>query len=460
MGGEVAGGFGYNLLSNWLVVRGRGYFKNIDVVSQSALARFDDLFLREDSLSADVEVHFTDHQIVKFEYDTFNAQEKFADQRRGSLGGQITGAENLFTERRITDARVMNLGFTSFMLNGMNLQVNAQHSESVTDYDSTKTRFGRNVSNFLKSNIGYKLFTGTDFTAKLDVTQGLNDLGPQSVGSYDRRAREVDLGLSHQFASGLSFNVNAGVVLTQTFYLRYNENPRDIDQLDQHFNVRVSSKALKKLQANLSVSFTQTDFINIDKSLSSNNRVQTRYDFRPMLTYRLNPRITIAQTYRLAIEFTDHTFVPEDNYLDRNISFSNEVNANLTTRLRGVFYYGYFFHDRGSYLPIEEGGERYLDVAREDRRDETRIQFTYKINTHISAIGKHGFSRKEDRTIGRDNVRVTENGIIEFGFRGNYSWTTDRTFQFTFVKANQYGAFTSLKQKDYWIVDAQFKYSF
>ncbi|MCK4775596.1 MAG: hypothetical protein KAT30_12445, partial [Candidatus Krumholzibacteria bacterium] len=94
MGGEVAGGIGYNLLNDWLVVRGRGYFKNIDVVSQSALARFDDLFLREDSLSADVEVHFSDHQVVKFEYDTFNAQERFTDQRRGSLGGQITGAEN------------------------------------------------------------------------------------------------------------------------------------------------------------------------------------------------------------------------------------------------------------------------------------------------------------------------------------------------------------------------------
>ncbi len=460
LGGDVAVGIGYNLFHNWLVVRGRGYFKNIDVVSQSALARFDDLFLREDSLSADVEVHFSDHQVVKFEYDTFNAEERFTDQRRGSLGGQFTGAENLFAERRVTEARVMNLGFTSLMLNGLDLQVNAQHSESVTDYDSTKTRFGRNVTNFLKSNIGYKLFTGTDFTAKLDVTQGLRDLGPQSVSSYDRRGREVNLGLSHQFASGFSFNVNAGIVLTQTFYLRYKENPRDIDQLDRHFNASVTSRTFKKVQANLSAAFTQTDFINIDKTLSSNNRVQTRYDFRPMLTYQLNPRITIAQTYRLGIEFTDHTFLPEDNYLDRNISFSNEVRADVTTNLRGSFYYGYFFHDRGSYVPIEEGGERYLDVAREDRRDETRIQFTYKINAHISAIGKHGYSRKEDRTIGRDNVRVTENGIIEFGFRGNYNWTADRTFQFTLVKANQYGAFTSLRQKDYWIVDAQFKYGF
>jgi hypothetical protein len=460
IGGEVAGGFGYSLLDSWLVVRGRGYVKNLDVVSESAVKRYDDLYLREDSLSAEVEVRFSREQVVRFEYSDFNGEEKYTDLRRGSLGGAQWAAENLYQERRVSDATVMSLGLNSRMLNGFNLSASAQHSESVTDYDSTKTRYGRNVSNFIKSDMDYTLFTGTSFGAKLDVSQSLKDLGPQSVSSYDRRSRELGVALRHQFKNGFMFNVDAGIVLTQTFYLRYDENPRDIDQLDQRLNVSVSSRPFTKLQANIGAAYTSTEFINIDRTQSSNNRVKTRYDFRPVLTYQLNPRISISQTYRLAIEFTDYVYLPEDNFLDRNISFTNEVRARLTPRLQGTFNYGYYFHDRGSYLPLVEGGPRYLDVAREDRRDEMKIRFTYDLNRNVSVVGNHGYSRREDRTIGREDVRVTENGIIEVGFRGAYNWTTDRTFSFTFMKANQYGAFTSEKQKNYWVVDAQFQYGF
>jgi hypothetical protein len=459
-GGDVAGGFGYNLLNRWLVVRGRAYIKDLDVVSESSLSRFDGLGLREDSLSAAAEVHFSDRQVLTFQYADFNADETYTDQKRGSLGDQIEGSENLFVERRVVDARIMQFGFTSLMMDRFNMKVDAQHSESVTDYAVTKTRFSHIVTNYLKGDLGYTLFTGTEFKAKLDLSRSLRDLGPQSVSSFTERKRRLDLTLAHTFKGGFSFNVAAGTSLLQQFYVRYEDNPRDLDQLENKVTVQLNSSAFKKLSANVYMMMQQTEYINIDETLSESNRTKTRYDFRPTLTYNMNDRISIKQTYGLAIEFTDHTFLPSDNFLDRNITFSNEVSARLTQKLRGRFYYGYTFHDRGSYLPDEGGGERYLTIDREDRRDQIRIDMDYQINTHLSIVGRQEYNRREDSTPGRSKITVNEDGGLEVGIRGSYNWSTDQTLSLEMKRANRFGAFSTEAQQNYWIVNAQFKYAF
>ena len=246
----------------------------------------------------------------------------------------------------------------------------------------------------------------------------------------------------------------------QTFYLRFNDHPRDQDQVEYSGNIQIRSKPFKKIGASIGSSFIRTDFINIHKSLSSNNRTKTRYDLRPTITYTMTDRITITQTYGLSIEFTDHTFVPEDNFLDRNVTFSNNVSAQLTGKLRSKFFYSYHFHDRGSYLAEEEGGERFLNREREDRRDQVRLEFDYRVTKHFIILGKQEYSRREDRTIGSSNVRVSEDGGIEGGIRANYSWPNNRSLRFTVLKANRFGSFTAEAQKDYWVVDAEFKYAF
>ena len=460
MGGESGGGFGFNLLNGFVGVNARGYFKNIDVSSSSIYEQFDNLFLKEDSMSADVSLHFSEGQVAKFTYDDFNAVEKFTDQARGSLKEQIVGAENLLVESRFVDARVMNVGFDSRMSSRLQFKVNAQHSDELTDYAVTKTRFSHNLTDFLRGDVTYSLFTGTEANVKLDLTKTRRDLGPESVSSQDRRTRDLDFSLNHAFSPTFSFNVSGGALLMQTFYLRFKDNPRDQDQLEYNANVRIRSRPFRKISASIGSSFIRTEFISIHYTLSSNNRIKTRYDLRPTITYNVNERIAITQNYGLAIEFTDHTFIPEDNFLDRNVTFSNDLRAKITNNLRGVFFYSYHFHDRGSYLPEEEGGERFLNREREDRRDQVRLEFDYRVTNHFTVLGKQEYSRRKDRTVGSSNVRVTEDGGIEVGIRGNYDWQNNRSLRFTVKKANRFGSFSAEAQKDYWIVDAEFKYAF
>jgi hypothetical protein len=460
MGGEAGGGFGINLLNGFVGINTRGYYKNIDVTSSSIYQTFDNLFLKEDSVSTDVTLHFSEGQVAKFTYDDFNAIEKFTDQARGSQGGQIQGAENLLVESRFVDARVMNVGFDSKVSSRLQFNVNAQHSDELTDYAVTKTRFSRNITDFLRGNVTYTLFTGTEANVKMDLTKSRRDLGPESVSSQDRRTRDLDVSLSHAFSPSFSVSLTGGALLMQTFYLRFDENPRDQDQLEYSANLRIRSRPFSKISASIGSSFIRTEFISIHFSLSSNNRIKTRYDLRPTITYKLNERITITQNYGLAIEFTDHIFVPEDNFLDRNATFSNDLAAGITNNLRGSFYYSFHFHDRGSYLPEVEGGERFLQREREDRRDQVRLEFDYRLTKHFTVLGMQEYSRREDRTVGSSNVRVTEDGGIEVGLRGNYNWENNRTLRFRVLKANRFGSFSAEAQKDYWIVDAEFKYAF
>jgi hypothetical protein len=122
--------------------------------------------------------------------------------------------------------------------------------------------------------------------------------------------------------------------------------------------------------------------------------------------------------------------------------------------------YSYNFHDRGSYLSDGDGGERFLNREREDRRDQIRLRFDYKVNKHFTVLGTKDYSRREDRTIGSSNVRVSEEGGIEVGIRGNFAWENSRSLRFSVMKANRFGSFSAEAQKDYWLVDAEFKYAF
>ena len=85
--------------------------------------------------------------------------------------------------------------------------------------------------------------------------------------------------------------------------------------------------------------------MNIDQSQSANNRVKTRYDFRPKITYKVSDEFNIEQEYWLAFEFTDFQFNETDNSLDRNVNFVNLFRYQMTPRIATSFSYRLELHD-------------------------------------------------------------------------------------------------------------------
>jgi hypothetical protein len=292
----------------------------------------------------------------------------------------------------------------------------------------------------------------------LERREVLNDLGSQSIGSFFDKRRSMKFNFDTALLNSLKVSMQAGASLLQTFYKSFDVNPRDRDQLDRYANIRLSSNPFTKVTTGIYLSVGQTEFVNVDGSLSQDNRAETTYDLRPEFTYRITERVSLKQTYGLNIEFTEYHFTEDDNFLDRNFTFTNTVKAKLSNSLDTEVYYQLRLHDRGSYLRPEPTAERELSITQEDRRDQMRISFRYQINSHLTLLGRNDYSQRTDLRTGR-NTTFTDGGV-EIGVEGNYDFGPERVLKLRMQRVKRFGRFNSKEQEDYWVMDSSLTYAF
>jgi hypothetical protein len=294
----------------------------------------------------------------------------------------------------------------------------------------------------------------------MERSERARDFGPQSVGSFNEIGKSFAVEGSHQLTERTSLTAGYDTRLSQSFYIDPS-NPRDRDQLDNAVTARLTSTLWEnKIQTMVPFIWTRTDFVNIDQSQSANNRVKSRYDFRPRVTFTVNPRFAIEQEYWLALEFTDFDYNETDNSLDRTVAFSNQFRYQLTPDVSTKMVYRLELHDRGSYQPIVPGGERFFERDREDRRDRIELDLRYQMNAHLAAVVDYDYSQKTDRTLSTGAEQVTADGGIEGGVEGRYNWGPGRELRLVLKKANRFGPFNTAAQNDYWVANSELVYTF
>jgi hypothetical protein len=467
-GGAINGGVRYLMLDNRVRVRVRGALSDQSEKSSSIYETFDGLGATSDSMQTLVDVQVADSLDVGLEWTNYNYERDFADQSRGSSGTQQVGAENLFRETERREYRRYGVNMTSTPFGGLTINTSANHIEQLSDYINTPSRFSRSVGDELRGDLSYRVRSGLSVALKLENSETLRDLGPQSVSSYTDKRRRVSLSLSKKFTETLNVDVTLAEGIGQQFYVKFAENPRDRDQLESSVKGRISSKLFNKVSTSMFLAVTSTDIVSIHQSNSRDNRTRLRYDFKPDITYTYNDRVKVEQGYGLAIEFTDYdyTFIGQDDFIDRNVTFWNRVTHQATKRLRNIFYYSLTLHDRGAYLPEDSldfnnpDAERFLEVDRKDRTDIVKISFNYKLNEHLTAVGEYEYSRRRDTTVGSSNDRITTTGGIEGGIVGFFKWSAAKTLNFTFKRVERFSPFVSGDQAKYWDANAAFKYAF
>lgn len=459
--GALGGGVRYGFGDERVIVGVRAAMRETSEESRSQLdSLFTGLGSSEDSLVTSLRVNVNDSLRVGVDYFDYDGSRVFADQARGSLGAQQEGAENVFQEEEIKDSRKITLNLDTRFLRAVRLRVTSFHDEQTTDYAIQKTRFSRTVTDALDGDLTYTMPWKTGVSLKIGNRETLRDLGPLSVSSYNEVAKKVSLGLNHRFSRTMNVQVNLANSISQTFYIDFEANPRDRDQVDASANVLISSTIFSKVRTSISLALTSTEFVSISASQSGNNRTRTVYDFRPSFTYAVNDRLTIEQAYGLSLEFTDYTFREEDNQLDRNVTFSNEFKTKLFPHVNFDFYYALRLHDAGSYLPLVPGGERYLTVTNEDRSDRIRLRLGYELNEHLRLVSDYDYNRREDTTPGSSRVSVVEDGGIGGGAIGQYNWGTGKDLSFTLKRIKRFSPFSNEAQNDYWEMNMRVTYTF
>jgi predicted porin len=316
------------------------------------------------------------------------------------------------------------------------------------------------VGDDFTGKIGYTMPWKTVTSVTFDNSQTLRDYGPQSISSLTDVSKKVGISATHRFSQTFGFDFSAGTQLQQSFYLKYAQNPRDRDQVDSNVSLRIDSQPFRKMLANVSVAYSNGQFINIDATQSSDNRTRELWELRPSFTYTINPRLSIIQNYGLSFEYTDYAFKADQNFLDRNITFLNTFQYHPTTRIDLAFAYGLDLHDTGSYLPDPVTGVRLLDVSAKDRRDRTRIRCDYRLTKRVAFFAEDLYSRRVDMT--PDNVITGTNtdGQITVGTSGNYDWGAGRYLRFQVARVKRFSPFGAEGEKNYWDAHSEFSYPF
>jgi hypothetical protein len=442
-------------------VAGRGWLRFIGEQSETTLSNNgvrQDVLNKglggdEDSLVTSIKYWIADSTTVRMDYTRFTKTREFMDLPRGVLRNQqFQGNLKRETETRTSD--LIRFEADMVPVKPVILKVSAEHSVNLSDFAVDTLRFNETTSDRIAGMLTYRMPKNMSFTATLENEETYRNLGEGNLGNYTDKRRSVKTTLDIPITQTLRVSLQAGTSIIQSFYENTIDNPRDRDQLDQHANVRLNSKPFEKITAQLYMSLSTADFINLDAGFSSNNRRETTWDFRPEFTYQINERIKIRQTYGINLELSEFDFAADDNFLDRDFAFSNTVSAKVFPKLSTEVRYALVLHDRGSYLTPPGGGERLLELTQEDRRDEMGISFRYSLSSKLTVVGRNNYSQRTD-----DFSTFTDDEL-SVGVEGAYNWGADRKFNFRINKVNKFGGFIAENQRDYWVMDSSLAYKF
>lgn len=446
--------------------------------SETALTTFDALGSGEDSLSTGMRVEFLDSIYVDASYFYYDGQRTWADQAQGSLGGQQGGVENVFQETERRNSRALLFSLNAKVWDNLNITASGGHESQLFDYVIQKIRYSNTVTDALRGSLTYTAPWRTTAMVTLENIESLRDFGPLSVSSYNDTRMRASMALKHQFTKTFSADLSGTTQLTRSEYLDTTANPRDRDQIDTSVNLRINSTPYTNLVTNISLAYSASEVVNIDASQSANNRTRDLYELRPSFTYYMSDKFAITQSYGVAIEYTDFIYVSANNFVDRNLIFTNKFDfkpMGASGRVAFVFDYAYNFHDNGSYLPDPITGEEVLSVQGEDRRDRVNLRMDYRMMLReipakfegdtsrrqtLTIFAEQRYSRFEDISVLTGSSFVTTDGQIMVGTRGDYDFGAGRKLTFSLARVKRDTPFGSEAEKDYWDIRSDLNFPF
>ncbi len=455
--GALGGRVSYTL-GNRVTVTGRGFIRTTSGTARASGVSHGGLGMSEDSLSTVINVKLSRKTDIDARYERYSMVNEFMDLPRGVFLEQQFN-ENLIRERETRGFEDLSIKLRTIPNEHLQMALTAQHSEKDSRFINAFKRNARTVTDGVRAALTYSLRKNRSLEIVLDSFEVLHDLGENSLGTFIDKRQSARIVLDYPVTGTLTTSLSLGTALFQNFYRDFDVNPRDRDQLNQFIKLGIRSAPFSKVTTSISLSASQTDFVNISGSLSANNRKEISFDFRPEFTYKINDRVELMQQYGMNIEFTDYVFSEDDNFLDRNFMFSNTIRARLTPRLSAMLRYTLLLHDRGSYLIPYAGAERLLDINQEDRRDAMKITFRYRITPRLTILGGHDYTVRRDVLAGPTRPAFRDGGI-EVGAEGNYGWGVGRALRFRLVKVNRFGQFNSPAQEDFWVADSSLNFGF
>ncbi|MCD6379653.1 hypothetical protein J7M07_04330, partial [bacterium] len=358
MSGNASGHLSYAFGDNFILGGGYGTFMSREG-SEIGSIEFKNIPSRSDTFKINAGYNKSADQFLTINYERKSGNIKRVDPPRGNSLEILDNPELAKREEIDEKGEILNIHSAFKPASFVSLDIEFNHSLDDKEYDVDKRLSKRYEKSNLKATTVYKFSENGSATFNFEKTSTDMDYGFNSVSSYSEDENQVGFRASQNLGEGWDISANGRMSLSQKFYKRYEENPRDVDHFYYGGGANMSAKPFKNVDASVEIKASRYETRNIDVTLSSDNRVEYIYRLIPGFTVNPLGWLTLSQAYEVKMEYTEFTFDENKNYLDSTTIMSTKAKMTFKKGISFGFDHKYDMRDTGSYLTF--GNEKHYN---------------------------------------------------------------------------------------------------
>ena len=247
---------------------------------------------------------------------------------------------------------------------------------------------------------------------------------------------------------------------------RHNENDKDRHQAD--ISARLERNWIGKFRATMIFTYQQVQDFNMRESRSSNNNVKDSYELSPGYAWTISPLISLDQSYRVYIQYTDFTFSHletvnrSDDYNKRG-NLATKVIIDPTNRLKITLRHDYNKRFSATKTGTDATGAAFYhrDLNQTINKIELALRFvavqgvTLEASTYRTRDDRENFGTK-------DTTTRTLSGEMWVGTQVRRRWGQKNPLELSAMvrKYNAFGPSVTETSSDYWEADIWLKWEF
>jgi hypothetical protein len=347
----------------------------------------------------------------------------------------------------------------------MSVSINFSHDISTRKHkvDTRLSKESETTNLAAATNYNFSKSGGMNIT--VSTKERTDDYGPLSLSSFSEKEQRVLMRLKQDITDSLSVNMLGSATLRQRYFKKRDANPRDADYLHYQLEGSVDAAPIPRIRTSVLGVVMRSETINIDRTLSGDNRVDYQYRLVPKIF--LNPArwLSLSQEYMIKIEYTDFVYKENENYLDRTTTMITNANITVLRPLNLSVKHSYLMRDSGSYL-LRDGIRRY-------NRDGENLEYglflkaQYRARQEMDFIAEVDFKTQENNRFGfREGEKVVVNSVgydsggLKLGVvRRRRFWGSGKIdLDINYVR--RFGPYLSAERREFWIVNSSIAFTF
>ena len=402
-----------------------------------------------------------------------NFEEKYLDYRRNTTGQidtvRVDEFDKVVDELKTTDA--VSVEFENQMRVGR-LGFRTSLSRDADELAYQASGVGRKERQTDKARFGLTYATGRD-SFSLDYhylwkwdDQRLKNATANRGRQYIKN-RDLDFFYGRELFKATDLTVKYHTGLGQD--IAQNQfNANDKDRLNNDLSIQMGRDWRGKFKVDLLFAYKQSKDVAIRSTSSANNNLKDSYEVSPGYRWPLADWLTLSQTYRIYIQYTDYVYsdleqvTREDDYSKRG-NLNSIVVIKPSRRLEVAIRHDYNKRSSAVKSATDVLGRTSYFTKQKQAINKIDLGATFKLTEGVT-IEAATFRTRDFKEIFGTSVSDSEvfSGEVWIGAKVDQAWgpNDDLLLSAVIKKYNAFGPSVTEETSDYWEADVSLKWGF